>query len=230
MGKKFPEITDGIQDFISKQHIFFVASAPLAAQGHLNVSPRSAESFRIVNRNRAYWVDLTGSGAETIAHVKENSRLVVMFCGFEKQPNIVRLWGNGWVAEKGTKAFDDIVEPALRDLPGARAAIVIDITQTGSSCGYSVPFYNYVAQRSTLNDFTLKYEASHPEEGMVAYRREKNRFSWDGLIAIEQGMPRDWEYWSHKIVAGYRRWEKGIWGIGGGLFVGLMLAGGKRRF
>ncbi|KAJ3340799.1 hypothetical protein HDU93_006287 [Gonapodya sp. JEL0774] len=223
------EITESIREFIAKQKIFFVATAPLSAKGHINVSPRSSESFRIVNEHTAYWIDLTGSGAETIAHLKENRRIVVMFAGFEKQPNIVRLWGMGRVVEKGTKEFNEIVAPELQDIPGTRAAIVIDVTQTGSSCGYSVPFFTYTGERSTLKDWTRKFCDNHPEEGITAYHRQKNRFSWDGLVAVEQGMPKDFEYWTKYAAEVWGKWEMGVVGVAIGIAAGndVPLVGGK---
>ena len=180
MGKTYETITDGLARWIDAQPMFFVATAPRADDGLVNCSPRGMDTFRILGPNRVAWLDLTGSGAETIAHLRENGRICIMFCAFEGAPNIVRLQGRGEALLPGSEAFAELVErfPAL---PGARAVITVDVMRVADSCGYSVPRMRYEGDRDTL----VAWAERKGDDGLAAYRARKNRRSLDGLPAID---------------------------------------------
>ena len=172
-------IDEATRVFIEAQHVFFVGSAPLDPAGHVNVSPKGLDAFRILTPERVAYLDLTGSGTETIAHARENGRIVLMFCAFEQRPRIVRIHGRGRVVEHAEAEFT-----ALRDrfppLEGARAIIVIEDLRVSESCGFGVPILEYAGDRTQLQDWTRKKGL----EGMKQYRVERNRRSLDGLPGI----------------------------------------------
>ena len=176
MAKFFDSITDPIREFIEKQHMFFVATAPLSAEGHVNVSPKGLDSFRVLSANRVAYLDLTGSGSETSAHLLENGRVTFMFCGFGGAPNIVRLFGTGHAVLPDTDEW-----PELRALfptyPGIRQIITADITMAQTSCGFAVPLFEYVGERDTLT----RWAEAKGEDELIAYREEKNVCSIDNL-------------------------------------------------
>jgi hypothetical protein len=176
VGKIFDGIDDTLQSWIAQQPMFFVATAPLAGDGHVNVSPRGHDSFSVLDRNRVGWVDYTGSGIETIAHLKENGRICVMFCSFDRRPRIVRLHGRGRVAMPGTPDYDDLVA-RHPDHPSTRAAVVVDITRVSDSCGYGVPVMEMVGERDLLR---LGAQRRGPD-GLADYRAAHNAVSIDGL-------------------------------------------------
>lgn len=176
MAKFFDSITDNIRTFIEAQHIFFVASAPLDANGHVNMSPKGYDCFRILSPNRVAYLDLTGSGSETSAHLLENGRITFMFCAFQGPPNIVRLFGTGRAVLPSDAEWATLA-PLFPELPGARQIIVADLSMTQTSCGYSVPFYDYVGERDTL----VRWADAKGADGLVAYHCEKNMKSIDGL-------------------------------------------------
>lgn len=180
MGKTYENITPKLKTWIEAQKMFFVATAPLAGDGHINCSPKGMDSFRVLGPNRVGYLDLTGSGAETIAHLRENGRIVVMFCAFEGAPNIVRLYGTGHVFEVGSAAFSTYQEhfPAY---DGARAIIIVEVSRVTDSCGFGVPFYAYQGDRDTL----VRWADKKGSEGLADYRVEKNTLSIDGLPAFE---------------------------------------------
>lgn len=179
MGRAFDTITPQMRDFIERQHMFFVATAP-SNGGRVNMSPKGYDAFRILGDNRVCYLDLTGSGAETIAHVRDNGRITFMFCAFEGKPNICRLYGSGRVVREGDDEFAE-----LRALFGAhhgvRAVIVADIDRTSNSCGFSVPFMDYVGERETLSEHWAKRD----DEQVTKYWELKNSTSIDGLPAVE---------------------------------------------
>lgn len=180
MGKLFPVITDEISDWIQKQKIFFVATAPLAVEGHVNCSPKGMDSFRIINNVTVAYRDLTGSGAETIAHIRENKRIVIMFCAFNGPPKIYRFYGEGEVVVAGNEMFNklnNLFEPAL----GVRSFIVVHVNRITDSCGYGVPLYSYEGDR----DIIEKWSKAKGENGVKAYWVEKNKTSIDGLPALD---------------------------------------------
>lgn len=180
MGEVFTEINQDLEFWIKKQKIFFVGTAPLSIDGHINCSPKSADSFRIINSQTVAYQDLTGSGIETIAHLKENGRVVIMFCAFKGAPQIVRLHGLGVPVFQDSSDYKELA-PLFQPHPGERAIIKIDVHRVATSCGYSVPLYDYVDRRDVLDKWTDK---KSPEE-LVAYRKQKNQLSIDGLPGLE---------------------------------------------
>lgn len=178
MGRAFDTITDSMQAFIERQHVFFVGTAP-SAGGRVNLSPKGYDAFRILGPNQVCYLDLTGSGAETIAHVRDNGRITFMFCAFEGKPNIVRLYGTARVISRRDAEFEEF-DHRFGDHPGARSVIVADIDRTSNSCGYSVPFMDFVGDRERLND----HWAEKSPDDMDAYWAKKNTTSIDGLPAV----------------------------------------------
>lgn len=180
MSQEFPEIDKGMADWIGRQAMFFVSTAPLAADGYVNCSPKGLDTFRILEPNRVAWLDLTGSGAETAAHLRENGRIVVMFCAFDGPPRIVRLHGRGRVYALGSSEFESM-QMLFPTLPGARAIIDIEVTRISDSCGYAVPRMQLQGDRDVLERWSNK----RGEEGLKAYRAQYNRHSLDGLPAFD---------------------------------------------
>jgi hypothetical protein len=179
MGRTYDAIPDPLARWMERQPIYFVASAPLAADGHVNVSPKGGDSLRVIDPNTVAYLDLTGSGAETIAHTRENGRLTIMFCSFDAKPNIVRAFGTGEARLPGTPGFDELVD-RFPHHDGTRSIVVLHTTEITSSCGYSVPLMELVGHRSTLDEWV---ERKTPEE-LEAYRATKNARSLDGLPAL----------------------------------------------
>lgn len=179
MGQLYTEITPDLRTWIEAQKLFFVATAPLSAEGHINCSPKGMDSLRILGPKEVAYLDLTGSGAETIAHLRENGRIVMMFCGFEGPPQIVRLHGMGYVHPCGTPAFEQYSEH-FPDMPGARSIIRIVVTRIADSCGYGVPLFEYKSDRDTLTTWAK----NKGPEGLQQYQQEKNDASIDGLAAL----------------------------------------------
>jgi predicted pyridoxine 5'-phosphate oxidase superfamily flavin-nucleotide-binding protein len=179
MGKVHTAIDGHIREFIEAQHMFFVGSAPLDRDGHVNVSPKGRASFRILGPATVAYIDYTGSGVETIAHLRENRRIVVMFCAFEGPPNIVRLHGRGEVIEPHKAEF-----PVLLGLfdpdPGVRAIIRIHVDRVSSSCGFAVPRCRYEGERTQLAEWASR----KGKDGLKQYRAEKNARSIDGLAGL----------------------------------------------
>lgn len=176
MGKQFEEMLPQHEAFIRQQHIFFVGSAPLSEEGHVNLSPKGHDSLRILSANRVAYLDMTGSGNETSAHIDENGRVTVMFCSFDGAPNILRLYGTGTVVLPGTPEWTALY-PLFTPLPGARQIIDINVHKVQSSCGYSIPFMSYTGERDTLQ----RWSVQQGEEGLKKYWQEKNAKSIDGM-------------------------------------------------
>ncbi len=179
MGKVFESITPELREWIGAQKLFFVATAPLAADGHVNCSPKGGDTFRVLGPHEVAYADLTGSGIETVAHLRENGRIVVMFCAFFGAPKIVRLHGQGEVLEPGAEGFEQ-VRAQFGELPGLRSFIRIRVTRVADSCGYAVPFYDFVAPREVLDNLAAKLGP----EGLADYRARRNRQSIDGLPGL----------------------------------------------
>jgi hypothetical protein len=179
MGKVFDGIDETLGRWISAQPMWFVATAPLAGDGHVNVSPRGHDSFSVLGPHRVGWVDYTGSGVETIAHLRENGRICVMFASIDARPRIVRLHGHGTVLLPGEAGFDEVaaLHPAH---PSTRAVIVVDVQRVSDSCGFGVPVMTVVEERDLLR---LSAEKRGPD-GMRRYRAEKNATSLDGLPGL----------------------------------------------
>jgi hypothetical protein len=179
MGRTYDEIDDDLRDWLMKQPLWFVATAPLAADGHVNVSPRGHDTFSVLGPHRVAWVDYTGSGIETVAHLRENGRICLMFCSYDTRPKIVRLHGRGSVAMPGTPAYDEVV--ALHPPhPSTRAAVVVDVERISDSCGFGVPVMEVVTERDLLRQGA---ERRGPD-GLATYRAEKNAISIDGLPGL----------------------------------------------
>ncbi len=181
MGKVHERIEGRLRAFIEAQKVFFVASAPTGPDGHVNVSPKGIDgSFVVVDDRTVAYLDITASGAETIAHLRENGRITLMFCAFEGPPNVVRLHGRGRVVTLYDDEYADWVG-RFPETSGARAVIVVDVTRVSDSCGYGVPLMDYVGERDLLPAHMERKGA----DGIVAYRHKKNRLSLDGLPAFD---------------------------------------------
>lgn len=176
MGKIFESIDQKLATWIEAQPLWFVASAPLSGDGHVNVSPRGHDTLSVMGPHRVAWVDYTGSGVETIAHLRENGRVCLMFLSFEARPRIVRLHGTGSVLLPGEDGFEE-VRALHPEHPSTRAVISVDVTRISDSCGWGVPMMEMSGERDLIR---LQAEKKGPE-GMDAYRRMKNARSIDGL-------------------------------------------------
>jgi hypothetical protein len=183
MATLYELIDPKLQAWLTKQPVFFVATAPIAADGHVNVSPKGmAGTFAVLGPTRIGYLDYFGSGAETIAHLRENGRIVIMCCAFEGPPKIVRLHGHGRVVLPGEEEFADLRAHFAKERDHAlRSIIVVDLERISDSCGYSVPRLEYVADREVLDLHHLK----KPAEYYDAYAHEKNATSIDGLPALD---------------------------------------------
>lgn len=180
MSKLYEHITDRLEAFIKRQHVFFVATAPLEDGGHVNVSPKGQNTFAILDPHTVAYQDFSGSGAETIAHLKQNGRITIMFCSFEGPPFILRLYGKGEVLEPIDPNFDALNKRFALDL-GVRSIIRVELTRIQDSCGFGVPLYAFVKPRDTL----LQWAEKKGEQGIVQFKREHNVRSIDGLLALE---------------------------------------------
>jgi Pyridoxamine 5'-phosphate oxidase len=190
VGKVFERIDERQREWIARQALFFVATAPLAEDGHVNLSPKGPiGTLRVIDDHTVAYLDATGSGAETIAHVRENGRIVVMLCAFEGPPRILRLHGRGEVVGPGEARFDELLEECRFDdasIPEARRSIVVvHVTRIADSCGYGVPLMRHEGQRDHLPLSAAKRLRSGGPEAIRAYQREQNAESIDGLPAIE---------------------------------------------
>lgn len=187
MGKVYDGIDDALVSWISAQPMWFVATAPLSATGHVNVSPRGHASLAILDRRRVGWVDYTGSGVETIAHLRENGRICIMFASFDQRPRIVRLHGRGAVALPGDAAFDEVAA-RYAPHPSTRAAVVVEVERVSDSCGYGVPVMDFVGERDLLQLWAAKKGPT----GIATYRAEKNARSIDGLPGLDNSFEAGW--------------------------------------
>ena len=177
MAKTYDEITPKLREFIEAQQMFFVATAPLAAEGHVNLSPKGLQgTLAIVDDRTIAYLDLTGSGVETIAHLRENGRVCVMFCAFEGPPRILRIHGTGDAIEPGDEEFASLVA-SFDDYPAVRSIIRIRATRISDSCGYGVPLYDYEGERDQLQ----RWARNKGEDGIAQYQRDNNTESLDGL-------------------------------------------------
>lgn len=167
-------LTEKHQAFIAKQHMFFVATAP-TGDGRINLSPKGLNSFRVLSDSKVAYLDLTGSGNETAAHLKANGRITLMFCAFEGAPSILRIYGRGRVVRPGDVEWVDL-SANFTELPGMRQIMMIEIDSVQTSCGYAVPEYSYVANRTAL----LNWAEKKGPEALEAYRDKNNVLSIDG--------------------------------------------------
>lgn len=179
MGKAQQKITDELRSFIESQHMFFVATAPLEGEGHINLSPKGLDSLRILSPRTIAYLDLYGSGIETFAHLKQNGRITIMFCAFSGAPRIVRLYGKGKASQLGEPEFQRL-RPLFPNLAGERSIIVLDIERVADSCGFAVPLYKFEAQRAQL----LASAEKKGRAGIAEYCRKNNTASIDGLPGL----------------------------------------------
>ena len=190
MGKTFDSIDEHLERFIRDQPVYFVGTAPLAADGHVNVSPKGGVgTFVVLGPRRVAYLDIAGSGAETIAHLRENSRIVIMFCAFEGRPRIVRLHGQGRVHQLNEDSFKELVG-RFTDIdfkPEAMRSIIdVEVTRIADSCGYSVPLMDFAGWREHRDLWVDKRLTQHGPDGVLKYMREKNTESLDGLPALDE--------------------------------------------
>lgn len=196
MGQVYPELDDRLMEFIRSQPMFFVATAPCigadGSGGHVNVSPKGyRDTFAILDSRRVAYVDLTGSGAETIAHLRQNGQITLMFCSFDRTPKIVRIHGTGQVVLPADPDWPELIArfgsgpdgADGADLGNKRAIIVVTADRISDSCGYAVPIMELTQER----DLLTRWAERKTPEGLVAYRLERNKVSIDGLPAIDEG-------------------------------------------
>jgi hypothetical protein len=176
MGKLHDSIKPAHKDFIEEQHIFFVATAPLSAEGRVNLSPKGLDCFRVLNEHEVGYMDLISSGNETSAHTRENGRITMMFCSFKGAPNILRLYGKGRAVLPGTEEWNKYA-PHFTIYPSTRQLIIADIDLVQTSCGFGVPLYEYAGEREIHFEWADKKGA----DGLKEYIQEKNMVSLDGL-------------------------------------------------
>ena len=174
MGKKLESITPELRDFIQSQKLLFVATA--AEEGRVNLSPKGTDSFRVIDANKIVWLNLTGSGNETAAHLLRNDRMTVMFCAFEGKPMILRLYGHARIYHPRDPEFNQFVGLFPENI-GARQIIEMDVDLVQTSCGFAVPFMDYKGERELLNTWSAKKGS----EGIQEYWQEKNTRSLDGF-------------------------------------------------
>ena len=177
MGKLYDSIGPDHAAFIGNQPVFFVATSPLTPDGHVNLSPKGLDTVRIVDTNRVMYLDLTGSGNETAAHLVENGRLTLMFCAFDGSPKILRVYCRGRVVNRASDEWQDAVAQ-FPVLPGIRQIIIGDVVSVQTSCGFGVPVAAAFEQRTQLT----RWAESKGEDGLVEYRRTRNAVSLDGLV------------------------------------------------
>lgn len=173
MGKQYNEISENHKSFIEAQKIYFVATA--AAEGRVNLSPKGMDSLRIVDANRVIWLNLTGSGNETAAHLAESPRMTLMFCSFESEPKILRLYGTAREVQPGDAEWN-LLYQQFKPMKGARQIFDMNVDLVQTSCGFAVPFFEYQGEREMLKEWAEK----KGEEGVREYWREKNSISLDG--------------------------------------------------
>jgi len=174
VAKFYPELTDPLLAYVAEQHIFFTASA--AHEGRVNLSPKGINTFRCLSRRQVAYLDLTGSGNETSAHILENGRLTIMFCSFIGKPMILRLYGQGSVIRPRDSAWEQFY-PLFQPVPGTRQIIKLDIDSVQTSCGNGVPLYAYQGERQQI----VAWAEAKGEQGLYDYWRVKNQVSIDGL-------------------------------------------------
>lgn len=180
MAKTFDTIDAKLRTFIDEQKMFFVATAPLTPDGHINVSPKGlAGTFAVIDDRTIAYLDLTGSGVETIAHLRQNGRICVMFCAFEGRPRIVRVHGVGDVVEPNDEEFKSL-SAHFDEYPGVRSIIRVRASRISDSCGYGVPLYEQKGGRDQLQRWADK----KGEDGVAHYRRDNNAESLDGLPSL----------------------------------------------
>jgi hypothetical protein len=193
MGKVYDGIDARQREWIANQALFFVGTAPLADDGHVNVSPKGPiGSLRVLDENTVAYLDVIGSGAETIAHLRENGRIVIMLCAFDGPPRILRLHGSGEALMPGDPRYDALLERCAFEEPAIpesrRAVVLVDVTRVADSCGYGVPLMRFAGPRPHAAKSAAKRLRVGGEQAFVDYQRERNARSLDGLPAVEPGV------------------------------------------
>jgi Pyridoxamine 5'-phosphate oxidase len=181
VAKRYPAIDQTLAAFIKAQPVFFVATAPLDPNGHVNLSPKGLDTLRIFGAKTVAYLDIFGSGVETVAHLRENGRIVLMFCSFQGPPKILRLHGHGRVVEPHEPQFAGL-QAHFPLYQGTRAIVVVELTRISDSCGFGVPLLKYAGDRTQLPAWCRK----RGSEGLKVYRSEKNRQSIDGLPGVTE--------------------------------------------
>ena len=179
MANTYDKIDESLTEFIHRQQMFFVATAPLSTDGHINLSPKGLDSLRILDERTIAYADLTGSGIETVSHLKQNGRIVLMFCAFEGPPKIVRMHGHGEVIESVHAEFESL-RVQFPDYIGLRSIIRVHCTRISDSCGFAIPILEYRGERSQLLDWCDHQGAT----GIIEFQRQSNERSIDGLPGI----------------------------------------------
>lgn len=183
MGKVYTGLNQELSQFIAAQHLFFVATAPLGREGHVNLSPKGHDTFRVIDPKTVAYLDFTGSGIETVSHLRENGRIVILFCAFEGPPKILRLHGRGEAILSADPRFEELANlfPSFSSFAGVRAAIRVSLERISDSCGYGIPLYRYEGERTQLQDWAR----GKGPEGLARYRAENNRVSIDGMAGLD---------------------------------------------
>jgi hypothetical protein len=181
MSKLYEALTPQLIAFIEAQKMFFVGTAPLCRTGHVNISPKGMDCLRVLDNRTVAYLDVTGSGVETLSHVKENARLVMMFCAFEGKPFILRLHGEADVVETHHAEFCALKD-RFPDLPGMRSIIRLNVTRIADSCGWTVPLYEFAGTRDYYDNYARKLGADGIRAGQLA----ANMRSIDGLDGLEK--------------------------------------------
>jgi hypothetical protein len=188
MGQQYDALTPELSSWIGRQHLFFVATAPLQG-GHPNCSPKGLDTFTVVNAGRVTYLDLLGSGVETIAHLRENGRIVLMFCAFDGPPQIVRIYGRGTAIQVGDSRYPAEIgrfsqlEPRI--LAGARSVVSVEIDRVATSCGHGVPLMTYEGDRKQIPAWVDNRLRKGGSTALVEYQVEKNLSSVDGLPGLD---------------------------------------------
>jgi hypothetical protein len=195
MGKVFDAIDERLERWIAAQPMFFVGTAPLDPDGHVNVSPKGPiEALRVLGPSRVAYLDFVGSGAETIAHLRENGRIVIMLCAFSGPPRILRLHGRGSTVAAGDPGFDELLSSCgfegIDGVPETRRSIVmVSVERIADSCGYGVPLMSHEGRREHMDLWAAKKLRVGGPDALLDYQREKNSVSIDGLPAVDLPVP-----------------------------------------
>jgi hypothetical protein len=180
MAERFSSLRPDLAQWWCEQPVFFVATAPSGSSGHVNLSPKGLDTFRVLAEDRVAYLDLTGSGVETIAHLRDNGRITLMACAYSGNPRISRIYGRGMVHVVGSPEFEALA-PEFPDLPGRRSIIDVAVTRVTTSCGFAVPLMDLVDDRDRL----LDWAKSKGDDGIHDYWEKKNAVSIDGLPGID---------------------------------------------
>jgi hypothetical protein len=179
VAERFASLSPDLAQWWREQPVFFVATAPAGADGHVNLSPKGYDTLRVLGPNRVAYLDLTGSGVETIAHLRDNGRVTLMACAFSGNPRISRIYGRGTVHPAGTEGFAALAAE-FPELPGRRSIIEIDVEGATTSCGYAVPLMDLVDERDRLQ----RWAEAKGDDGIVEYWAKRNATSIDGLPGL----------------------------------------------